>query len=327
MSAHSPLPQHRVPAAARRGSPPWESLGVQPRAAIDPSEGIESGRSIVALIDQSPDVAGALLAFVEGDMLYADLLGPRAATIATPTLRWPVPRWLGSASSGPLVAAASTYGAVVTDWPAVDALAVLIVVAGRAEAARVEALVRYGTTALTELAAQRRRLTQLSDAVATLSRQATTDPLTGVANLRALTDRIALESDRARRRSASIGVIVADLDGLKAHNDRYGHAAGDRLLQRTAQALSSVARATDLVARVGGDEFVVLAPATRSIGLRTLLERVEAALAEHGLAVSLGAACGPADGGAHAAWQSADRQMYRTKRAHRASRPTDRITA
>jgi diguanylate cyclase (GGDEF)-like protein len=86
------------------------------------------------------------------------------------------------------------------------------------------------------------------------------DPLTGVANRRRLDQDLARELARARREDKPLCLVILDLDDLKEHNDAYGHAAGDRLLKNVASTWAAALRATDLLARTGGDEFVVLLP-------------------------------------------------------------------
>ena len=86
------------------------------------------------------------------------------------------------------------------------------------------------------------------------------DPLTGVANRRRLEQDLTRELARARRDGTPLCVVSLDLDDLKEHNDAYGHAAGDRLLKHVASTWKAALRATDVLARTGGDEFVVLLP-------------------------------------------------------------------
>lgn len=103
---------------------------------------------------------------------------------------------------------------------------------------------------------------------------ALTDPLTRVANRRALLHRLEHELDRHRRNGRPFAILMLDLDGFKPLNDRFGHEAGDDLLRDVAAALSRAMRAQDLVARIGGDEFCVLAPETDGPGAERLAGRV-----------------------------------------------------
>ncbi|HSB95300.1 MAG TPA: PAS domain S-box protein [Spongiibacteraceae bacterium] len=91
-----------------------------------------------------------------------------------------------------------------------------------------------------------------------LERQATQDALTGLPNRRALLAGLARAVARANRSSEAISILFLDLDGFKAINDRYGHDSGDYLLKQFAQRLLACVRATDIVARLAGDEFVIV---------------------------------------------------------------------
>jgi diguanylate cyclase (GGDEF)-like protein len=103
---------------------------------------------------------------------------------------------------------------------------------------------------------------------------ALTDPLTRIANRRALLAQAEHEVARHRRADRSFAVVMLDLDGFKTLNDRFGHAAGDDLLRDVAVALDRAMRAQDTVARIGGDEFCVLAPETDADGAQRLTGRV-----------------------------------------------------
>ncbi|MGH8494397.1 MAG: GGDEF domain-containing protein [Moraxellaceae bacterium] len=99
------------------------------------------------------------------------------------------------------------------------------------------------------------------------------DPLTGVANRRALDARLTEEIARAARHDAPLSLIMLDIDHFKAYNDEFGHVLGDDVLLCFAEILRMDIRQTDLVARYGGEEFVVLLPETTEEGARLLAER------------------------------------------------------
>ena len=140
------------------------------------------------------------------------------------------------------------------------------------------------------LLALRARLERERDA---MRRFALRDPLTGLANRRALDERLGYEIARHTRHGESFAVLALDLDGFKAVNDRFGHDAGDELLRDAAAALVEVVRAQDTVVRLGGDEFCVLAPQTGQASADHLIARVRAALAGVTAGLSGWAACRP----------------------------------
>jgi diguanylate cyclase (GGDEF)-like protein len=111
-----------------------------------------------------------------------------------------------------------------------------------------------------------------------LQRVSVTDPLTGLANRRLLDRRLREELARVGRYHHPLALILLDLDGLKTVNDRKGHEAGDNALRAVARTLQKTCRATDLVARMGGDEFAVLAPNITEVEARTLAERIRRSL-------------------------------------------------
>ncbi|TAM44420.1 MAG: GGDEF domain-containing protein [Acidobacteria bacterium] len=92
--------------------------------------------------------------------------------------------------------------------------------------------------------------------------EARTDPLTGAYNRRFLEEFLNREMARSRRAHHPLSVLMVDLDGFKVFNDRYGHLEGDRMLAAVAAALRGAVRTTDIVARYGGDEFLVVLPNT-----------------------------------------------------------------
>ena len=105
------------------------------------------------------------------------------------------------------------------------------------------------------------------------------DPLTGVANRRALEERLAVEWRRAARHRFPLSLLMLDVDHFKAYNDHYGHIAGDACLERVAEALSqTIGRAEDLVARYGGEEFAALLAGSGPEEALALAEKVRAAV-------------------------------------------------
>ncbi|MEA2292040.1 MAG: hypothetical protein QOF17_1060 [Solirubrobacteraceae bacterium] len=156
--------------------------------------------------------------------------------------------------------------------------------------------------------------------------EADSDPLTGLANRRALERTLASAVERAGRLGREVAVVMLDLDGFKALNDRWGHLAGDAALRSVAQRLTRAVRERDLVARLGGDEFVVvlgdLQPGTAAVD--ECCARIAAALGAplrfEGGSAEVGAALGRAvfpHDGAHPSdlLAHADRAMYASKSA------------
>jgi diguanylate cyclase (GGDEF)-like protein/putative nucleotidyltransferase with HDIG domain len=107
-----------------------------------------------------------------------------------------------------------------------------------------------------------------------LSRQASTDPLTGIANHRTFYDRLRSEFQRASRYGRELSVALFDLDHFKLVNDAFGHQAGDKVLAEFARRLAAEAREGELVARIGGEEFAWLMPETNSHDAYEAAERV-----------------------------------------------------
>ena len=117
---------------------------------------------------------------------------------------------------------------------------------------------------------------------ADLTRLALHDPLTGVANRTLLDDRLRVALARAARHHSLTGVLYLDLDGFKPINDRYGHSVGDEVLRAVATRLRAVLRPADVVARVGGDEFVAVCEELENTREgESIAERVEAVIGQH----------------------------------------------
>ena len=161
------------------------------------------------------------------------------------------------------------------------------------------------------------------------------DPMTQVANRLALGEAMQREWEQARLRGMPLALLMIDVDYFKAYNDHYGHVAGDRCLQRVAQALvGAVQRAGELAARYGGEEFAVLLPDSDELRAVAVAHRLREAVRELALehqaspcgaqvTISVGVACvRPADGQPleHAQttlFQQADEALYRAKQAGR----------
>ena len=147
--------------------------------------------------------------------------------------------------------------------------------------------------------------------------EAQTDALSGLFNRRAWDRLMATEEERCRRHGHPAAVLVIDLDRLKFENDRHGHAAGDRLIERTGRALYAAAREIDIVARIGGDEFGVLGIECDAAGAQVLAGRVRDTLQKAGIEASVGVAVREVAGGLQTAWQLADQRMYEEKNRRR----------
>lgn len=117
---------------------------------------------------------------------------------------------------------------------------------------------------------------ELAEAMGELEQAAGTDRLTGAWNRRRFEEAAAMEMSLARRRKGPVSLLLLDLDHFKAVNDDFGHACGDEVLVQTAQAIRRHIRASDALVRWGGEEFIVLAPATRLDGALGLAEKVRA---------------------------------------------------
>ena len=166
------------------------------------------------------------------------------------------------------------------------------------------------------IAAMRVRVARL---IGRLSDATRTDPLTGLLNRRGFEALMEIELERAMRGGQPLGLILADLDHFKLVNNRLGHAAGDRTLQRFAAAAIEVSRRIDGVARMGGEEFAVLLPGTDQQGAYVVAERLRRGFRtdsdEHGWpSVSLGISSFPSVAAdRQALMRTADQALYAAK--------------
>jgi diguanylate cyclase (GGDEF)-like protein/putative nucleotidyltransferase with HDIG domain len=152
----------------------------------------------------------------------------------------------------------------------------------------------------------------------------TTDSLTGLPNTRSLYKHLDGELSRCKRSGSPLTVLVLDLNGFKEINDRFGQIEGNNLLRMFAAALKDTCREYDYAARMGGDEFAIVAPGMPAEAVGEMSERLQKTAAEvgnevcgtHVLTLSVGQASYPADGGdAEALLTAADQSMYKMKRS------------
>jgi len=152
-----------------------------------------------------------------------------------------------------------------------------------------------------------------------LAHRATHDPLTGAFNRIPFEERIDAEMERVARYATALGFLVVDIDHFKAINDTHGHEVGDRVLVEVARRLREVIRGSDLLARWGGEEFVVLLPETDLFGALELGERLREAIAaepceEAGtVTVSIGVAQAVPGESVRRLFSRADAALYRAK--------------
>jgi len=149
------------------------------------------------------------------------------------------------------------------------------------------------------------------------------DTVTGLPNRALLADRLSQEMARARRGGNPFAVLLFDLDGFKAVNDTWGHAAGDRVLAAVADRARKCVRASDTVGRLGGDEFLAILPETAAGGALEVADKLREALREpyplEGATASLGASVGVALFPEHgddpeSVQRAADAALYEAKR-------------
>jgi diguanylate cyclase (GGDEF)-like protein len=174
------------------------------------------------------------------------------------------------------------------------------------------------------LVLERNELYQQTEQLRSLS---STDPLTGVLNRRAFQERFDEEVDRAKRHGRPLSLLMMDIDRFKAVNDRHGHQGGDHAIKLVADSVQKAVRSIDIVARFGGDEFVVILPETGPARARLIGERIRREVEGRtvpwqnstgrttlGVTVSIGAATGPQDGETAAVLlERADRGLYQAK--------------
>lgn len=159
-----------------------------------------------------------------------------------------------------------------------------------------------------------------------LREQATRDPLTGLYNRRYLDDSLHREMTRCLRQGEPLSLVLIDLDLFKRVNDEHGHSAGDQVINQLAATLTALSRASDIVCRFGGEEFLVVLPGTdleaaeaRAEEYRSTFEKSPVTVEGTTLAVTLsaGVACSDQEITPHDLIRQADRALYRAKETGR----------
>jgi len=158
-----------------------------------------------------------------------------------------------------------------------------------------------------------------------VSKQARTDPLTGLANRRAFDERLDEEIRRSSRYKHPFVIFMMDLDGFKRINDTYGHPTGDKTLRMLGKCFLETVRDTDFVARFGGDEFVMVFPETEKAYAKKVAKKLVQAVNDYPfpwksekipltLSITVGVACYPSDGeNAEDLIAAADVALYKVK--------------
>jgi diguanylate cyclase (GGDEF)-like protein len=148
-------------------------------------------------------------------------------------------------------------------------------------------------------------------------RSATNDYLTGLPNARALFEIVDGELARSQRENSHFALLVCDLNDFKKVNDRLGHMEGNRVLRAVAEALQANCRQYDHVGRMGGDEFVIVLPASSPEAISGRIATIKQKISEtgDGVSIAIGAAFYPNDGAdTESLMAAADVRMYEDKR-------------
>jgi diguanylate cyclase (GGDEF)-like protein len=280
----APIYRADLPAAQRGPDSAW--IVAYTSAALSACLGI----ALFAARDRLPARAAAFLPFAAITLITVPMLVARTTTSTSAILLlWPV------LYAGCLLSEAVTWATITASLLALVAASVLdprLTVTSFVPIAATQALTVWVIVTL-----QRR----VHRVVGELSRQALTDPLTGLANRRAMLDTLERQTASHLRRGGTLSLMMIDADQFKKLNDTAGHDAGDEALRRLAAVLSRESRRGDLAARVGGEEFTVIMTdcslsdaVARADQLRTRIA-AESASERHALTVSIGVAELPRD--------------------------------
>jgi diguanylate cyclase (GGDEF)-like protein len=295
---------------------------------------------------------GSIEGFLPGDPSFAiaPVLGAIAITVVLVLVGPRLPRWalapLGGVGVAMIAYALSATkgagdGAVLYMWPVLwttfyfgrrgaiaivawigvaHALTLLALPAASSYPGRwVDVMISVTVVAVVVLALVDRN----DQLISRLAEEARTDALTGLLNRRGFEERALLELAHARREERVVALVTFDIDYFKRINDEWGHETGDRVLARIGQLLSRESRDIDVIARFGGEEFIVLLPGCSSADAEHFAGRVRAALEHDGreglpaVRISAGVIAAVAPPGIEVMLHGADSALYSAKRAGR----------
>jgi diguanylate cyclase len=273
--------------------------------------GDDGGSAVLAVRDPAYGIEPDQV-LAEEELPVRALLEGRGPRVAPDTAA--VPAYAGAALAGMPVGALAGVPVLAPDGSVFGCLVGADPAPGRPELAAELPTIELLGRLLAVLLVQELERQELQRRFELAELDALTDPLTGVGNRRAWDRLLEAEEARCRRYGSVASLVAIDLDELKRVNDREGHAAGDRLLLRTAQVIDSTRRAADVVARLGGDEFGVLAVECDEPAAKVLADRLRGALEAAGIRASVGHATRQPTGTLAQAWSAADAEMYAHKR-------------
>jgi two-component system cell cycle response regulator len=277
----------------------------------------ERARSYLTAILATIDV-GVLLADAQGQVVYAnEVLANMSGVSTADTIhaardRFPWTQWNSASRSGQFPSPASDGVRSVRDFEAATP-------PRRLRQTSATVLLPDGVGTLDVY----RDITAEVDHARQIAHMATTDSLTGLCNRRGAEDCIQREVARSRRMGMPLSFVLFDIDHFKNINDNFGHAVGDTVIQQVAQVLKQNVRITDVAARWGGEEFLLVLSATGGEGAKVLAERVRIGVADcrlpHVPPVSVCAGVSELEAGGNFtdALRRADECLYLAKRSGR----------
>ncbi|MGA2226642.1 MAG: diguanylate cyclase [Syntrophobacteraceae bacterium] len=194
----------------------------------------------------------------------------------------------------------------------------------RSEVIRQERLSEEMESLNENLSRMKKEVDQVHEKRKALEKEVLVDPLTGIANRRALRERLKNELHRFQRYRQFFSILLFDIDNFKAINDQYGHWAGDRCLKEIIKRVRAILRETDFIARWGGDEFVLIFPGTDLESAGAVAERLRKLIQNtrfvyHKQEISLTVSCGvteiaESDQNQETIFNRVDKAMYKAKK-------------